>query len=240
LTLFKPNDRKSITGRNVGLVLFTGVDSGLVHIHNPNGVDVNALVVTDQHVAYDPIPGGCSLEFPLKVSPFLRLYENQYFNRLEYQYASIGSAKDLKHVSCEKSQSDIEYNIYGYFLREGDYTEKEYFRAITLMSNVSDISNQSSKLMNTTALRKYLYAYTGRPVVYNIIATSHQFSSAYVPIVTYDCGNDSIEHCGKHEMLFFGLIDGSFIAYLLLIKYTELNQSSIRIYTSATGTILAL
>jgi hypothetical protein len=43
------------------------------------------------NLSIDPIPGGCNEEFPLEISPFLRLYANQYVNRLEYQFASIGS-----------------------------------------------------------------------------------------------------------------------------------------------------
>ncbi len=50
--------------------------------------------------------------------------------------------------------------------------------------------------MNSSSTRAYFYSYPGRGIVYNIIATSQQYSSAYIPILTYDCDSD-FSHCGK-------------------------------------------
>ncbi|CAG2114428.1 unnamed protein product [Medioppia subpectinata] len=284
LTLVKTLSKSSrrVTGRNIGLVLSTQTDSGLVYVTNPSNVSVNALVVIDQHRATDPIPGGCSSEFPLEVSPFLRLYYTLYFNRLEFQFANIGSVEDInKPMKCGESQFKIQYDIYGYFLNESNFPEREYFRAINIMSNLTTIRQYGTKLMNISTLRAYFYAYTGRPVVYNVIATSQQYSSVYVPVVTYDCDGRSIEECVKHdistlmittvmgliglfvcfrghvwfqlrkycnaviniatlELIFFGLIDGSFIVYILLLKYTTLDTGAVQLYTTGAGVLLAL
>ena len=43
-----------------------------------------------QRFQTDPVPGACNEEFPLENSPFLRLYDNEYVNRLDYQFANIG------------------------------------------------------------------------------------------------------------------------------------------------------
>jgi hypothetical protein len=41
-------------------------------------------------------------------------------------------------------------------------------------------------------------------------------------------------------MLFFGFIDGLFIGYVLLLKYSSLNESQISIYTLSIGVIVSL
>lgn len=41
-------------------------------------------------------------------------------------------------------------------------------------------------------------------------------------------------------MLFFGFIDGSFIGYVLLLKYSSLNDTQISIYTLSIGAIASL
>ena len=108
-----------------------------------------------------------------------------------------GSPKGFKPIDCSKSQFLIKYEIYGYFLRENDFSEEEYFRSVTLMSNLSDIKDSAFLLTNSSTTRSYFYSYPGRGVVYNIIASSQNYSSAYVPIVTYDC--DDINNCSDHS-----------------------------------------
>jgi hypothetical protein len=131
------------------------------------------IILLIMNLSIDPIPGGCNEEFPLEISPFLRLYANQYVNRLEYQFANIGSydkcfaknnlyfisslfliqtflskgaPKGFKPLKCDKSQYLIKYDIYAYFLKENDFSETEYFRAITLMSNESDIKQSAIRV----------------------------------------------------------------------------------------------
>ncbi|XP_054153189.1 transmembrane 7 superfamily member 3-like [Oppia nitens] len=273
LTLSKTNDHLSrkrlVSGRDIGLVLFTDTDTGHVFIRNDNSVDVNALLIINEHQTSDPIPGACNQEFPLSVSPFQRLYETSIMNRLDFQLANLGFNDD----QCEKNHRNLRYDLYVYYLPQNDFTEREYFRSLSVMSNVTEIVNVATLIPNVTQLRHYFYAYTGRPVVYNIIVSAttgagYRHLSAYVPIVAYDCGINSWNDCGKQDvtilimtivmgllgfvvclrghlwfqlqMIFYGLISGSFVSIILLLKYTDESETSVELYTCAAGLVMSV
>lgn len=84
---------------------------GNVFVSSNTSAKMNALLVVNAHMrsginfafdffnicesencfAYsDPIPGACNHEFPIEISPFLRLYSNKFVDRLDYQLANIG------------------------------------------------------------------------------------------------------------------------------------------------------
>ena len=97
-----------------------------------------------------------------------------YVNRIDFQLANIGNhwpfplpsnavtlsdPPEAYHpINCEKSQLLIKYDIYAYYLQENDFTEEKYFRAVIVMSNVSDVQRSAILVHNTTTTRSYFYS----------------------------------------------------------------------------------
>uniref|UniRef100_V5H478 Putative secreted protein n=1 Tax=Ixodes ricinus TaxID=34613 RepID=V5H478_IXORI len=94
----------SDTGTNVGLAVLLdawAVDA-VVYVHNLNQGNVTALLVVSATTAHQkPLPGGCNLEFPVEVSPFLRLSLGSADATLEFQHASAGAPREAPPPQCD-------------------------------------------------------------------------------------------------------------------------------------------
>lgn len=84
-----------------------------------------------------PIPGGCNIEFPLEISPFLYLRPTDLLlvDYLEFQRAAIGNETNEKRMCGPASYRRLSYQIYAYYGLASADDEIEYFHRLTLMSN---------------------------------------------------------------------------------------------------------
>lgn len=199
-----PNN--SITGNGIGLVsVLNDLRTTVYWIENNNIESVNVRVTLLPYRKEAPIPGGCNMEFPVKISPFLKLSHKSGYTILEFQHAFIDYAPGTEPPSCSLSLTYISYDIYLLFLEEMNYKEDEYFRGIALMQDVASIIKHG-KLVHpfdtTPRTRIKFSSYPGQGIVYSIIANylrnNTVYQSAYVPYVAYDCSlNSEVDGCGR-------------------------------------------
>lgn len=186
----------SVTGRNIGLAIkLHSTDSeNQVWVSNFNQEKVRALIVLTTLDSFGPIPGGCNMEFPTEIAPYLRLKSDTLKVYLEYQHASFGSSRDEPVTKCGLSLPYITYEFYVLFLEENNFGEEEYFKKVEYMSNVSSIKSHSSKAKSYSLhpdTRFSFMMYPNLGVVYNVIAkytiNNEVKEAAYIPSVSYGC-----------------------------------------------------
>ncbi|KAI1297320.1 Transmembrane 7 superfamily member 3 [Halotydeus destructor] len=199
------NRDETVSGKDVGLVVSLAKldNEASVWLRNGNQDELLVLVVITLYSEFEPLPGGCNMEFSVQVSPFLRLVEKNGVNTIEFQHGRLGSPRAIKAPPCDTSFFYLKYDIYAYNLKENDYSEEEFFRGIELMSNVQSIRRSASIIKPLTSsqvlrTRCSLLSYPGRGVIYNVIVSYENHSAAYVPVSTYNCDLSwGSEACGK-------------------------------------------
>lgn len=186
----------SITGTNVGLTgMLTSEQSSVkMWVYNNNNRNATVLIIITSYNGDDPVPGGCNMEFPVDISPFLHLYYDDIITKLEYQHANIGYPRKARPPSCSRTMSQLSYEIYVFFLDENSFREDAYFRGIQEMSNTTSIYKVAKKAKTYTlhpGTRTAFYTYPNVGVIYNVIA-QYQVKgvvkeTSYVPIASYGC-----------------------------------------------------
>ncbi|GIY60213.1 transmembrane 7 superfamily member 3 [Caerostris darwini] len=186
----------SISGKNIGFAikLHNSESVKQIRLSNFNQEDVSVLIIITILDSFEPVPGGCNMEFPTEIAPYLRLKSDSLKTYLEYQHASFGSHRDEPLTRCGLSLPYLTYEIYVLFLEENDFGESEYFKKVELMSNVSSIKEHSSKAKSYSLhpdTRFSFLMYPNLGVVYNVIAkytlNNEVKEAAYVPVVSYGC-----------------------------------------------------
>lgn len=194
-----------VTGKDVGLIVLLEnmQTSGTVWINNANKINVTVLLTIVLKKILDPIPGGCNLEFPVEISPFLRIIYNRMETLLEYQHANIGYERNQLPPSCSIAATELSYDIYVYFLDENDFNEESYFKALVKMTDLNSIYSNAKKISPfeiSPKTRISFMSYPGQGVIYNIIVHYKKnitYEAAYIPAVTYGCNFSSkIDGCG--------------------------------------------
>uniref|UniRef100_A0A2R5LBG6 Putative conserved plasma membrane protein n=1 Tax=Ornithodoros turicata TaxID=34597 RepID=A0A2R5LBG6_9ACAR len=187
----------SDSGTNCGLVSLLDAFSveATTFIHNPLNKNVSALLVVLSHGQEDPIPGGCNMEFPVEISPFLRLSVSRADVTVEFQHASKGYPRDGAQPHCDRGLSNFHYQTYVYYLNQRDYTELHYFDGISRMIDAQSIKENAHAVHGHREIpqtRALLLSYPGEGAVFNIIVRYESpdgevREAAYVPIATYGC-----------------------------------------------------
>ncbi|XP_029833680.3 transmembrane 7 superfamily member 3 isoform X1 [Ixodes scapularis] len=187
----------SDTGTNVGLAVLLdawAVDA-VVYVHNVNQGNVTALLVVSAHGTSEPLPGGCNLEFPVEVSPFLRLSLGSADATLEFQHASAGAPREAPPPQCDGGLSSFRYDPYLYYLDQWDFSESHYFDALSRMLDPASIRSNAHAVRayrDNPKTRALFLTYPGEGTIYNVIVrqTTREgqvFEAAYVPVATYGC-----------------------------------------------------
>ncbi|KAG8142591.1 hypothetical protein E2320_005804 [Naja naja] len=127
-----------------------------------------------QPLCFDPIPGGCNLEFDLEMDPNLGAHP-----------PSCDSGTSLD------SRWRLSYDVYQYFLPENDLSEATFVSHMRRMTEVPSIWAHGSKMMTLTSQDKteLFRPLPGQGVIYNVIVRDPKWntSAAYVPVHTYAC-----------------------------------------------------
>nr|CAD7264592.1 unnamed protein product [Timema shepardi] len=177
-----------VNGTNLGLVgmMDSSSRSATFFLRNSNTFDVPVLIASQVYGKEAPIPGGCNMEFPVEVSPFLVV-----------KYNSKVVVVDSQPASCEDTEF-VSYGMYRTYLPEKDFTSTTYFTALRNMMSVDNITMKAKKVTAVKTgppLRRVYSAYPGTASVHSVIATLGFESAAYVPAITYACdpATDSCE-----------------------------------------------
>lgn len=192
-----PDRTASDTGTNTGLVVMLKAwdTDGTTYVHNSNVDNVTVLLVVSLHSSKDPVPGGCNMEFPVEVSPFLRLVMETTELAVEFQHASGGVPREAQAPKCSRNLPFFRYNLYVYYLDQWDLSEEHYLEAVSKMLDPSSVKSnaQSVKAYRENPKTRALFlTYPGEGAVYSVLVeqvtwdgTVHE--AAYVPVATYGC-----------------------------------------------------
>ncbi|KAG5316654.1 TM7S3 protein, partial [Acromyrmex insinuator] len=224
---------RSLFGSNIGLYLKTyDITAPIqVFLKHENVYNLDALLVIVTYGRNAPIPGGCNMEFDIKVSPYQKLHAENGMILVDTQPASILFSNGSS-ISCEKSP--IQHRMYRLYLPRQDFTSDTYFDAITRMLTVQDIVRNGDEIPAgtlTSSMRRIYSAYTGTGSVYATVAIYENYSSAYIPIFTYACSpllypesckvlNDTFAHIICALVLIIGCL-----SIIIGYKYPSIDRS---------------
>ncbi|KAK3591855.1 hypothetical protein CHS0354_005055 [Potamilus streckersoni] len=205
------------------------------HLFSNQSNSVRALVYVTPLTAYDPLPGGCNIEYDLENDPELHLQSSTPLtSNVLFQWANVGFSRSDSPPNCEFSvpQITLEYSVYVRFISGNDFSEDAYIDAVQSMITVGNLKdhgfylqtvdfNINSKSFLTMA------SYDNQGAVYNVMViqtnktTGRKTAAAYIPRVFYTCnlqstGNDK---CGKRDvaaviLATLGGIIGVFLCFL--------------------------
>lgn len=200
----------SDTSTNAGLVVLLDALSvdATTYVHNLGQANVTALLVVMVHGPDDPVPGGCNMEFPVEVSPFLRLSLGPVDAVLEFQHASLGSSRESPLPTCGSDVLSFQYDLYLAYLNQWDFSADHYFTAISQMLSPSSMRSSAHAVRvygNHPKTRALFLTYPGEGAIYNVVVRQKTKDGkvrevAYVPVATYGClWFSQLEVCRGHE-----------------------------------------
>ncbi|XP_069760549.1 transmembrane 7 superfamily member 3 isoform X2 [Narcine bancroftii] len=191
--------------------------------------NASAMSIILPYNARDPVPGGCSSESNLTSDPNLHLKYNLYEATLSFAPAGTGYARGAALPFCDMvvkgSRRQLQYDIYQYFLPEGDLSEKVLFTSLQKMAEVKKIEAHGVKLFSLGAqdeTRVTLSSIRGQGVIYNVVVKDpvYNTSAAYTLVHTYGCSfTDHLDNCytlrSKWTRIFFAVVGllGLFICF---------------------------
>ncbi|KAH7954375.1 hypothetical protein HPB49_018096 [Dermacentor silvarum] len=126
------------------------------------------------------------MEFPVEVSPFLRLVLKSTELAVEFQHASSGVPREAQTSKCSRSLPLFRYDLYVYYLDQWDLSEDHYLTAVSKMLDPSSVKS------NAHLTRALFLTYPGEGAVYSVLVEQVTWDgqiheAAYVPIATYGC-----------------------------------------------------
>ncbi|XP_022191843.2 transmembrane 7 superfamily member 3 [Nilaparvata lugens] len=177
-----------IVGTNIGLVTVrNGASNVQLYLQNFNLVEVTAMITIIGYNKFAPIPGGCNMEFPVPISPFLMVTETDSMIIVDSQPAADAM---IPQYQC---LAPLRYDIYQMYMPEKDLSVDTYFNSMKKMMTVNDIKTNGRKVSPSllgSVMQRVYSAYTGTGSVYAVIVSSgFDRESAYVPAQTYACGS---------------------------------------------------
>lgn len=186
----------SINGTNIGLVKIVYSTTMSFFLTTGNfSSDTTILIILHAYGIDAPIPGGCNMEFPVEISPFLTTTNDQAITDVSFAPASPPSNMVKKWwlnptYSCDLKPSPVEYDTYRMYVLERDFSEETYFKAILSMTTIDRIKENGVFIydkLGASPVRRLFAAYPGTGSAYVVVARTPISSSVYVPSFTYDC-----------------------------------------------------
>ncbi|XP_003738364.1 transmembrane 7 superfamily member 3-like [Galendromus occidentalis] len=187
-----PRGNNSHSSRNAGL-LRPCSDARVFLINEQTSRNLTVLLIAVGYSKVDPTPGGCNMEFPVRVAPYLRL--NLYSPTeisIDFQHARAGSLATDK-ATCQESFSALRYEIYLYYMGHNE----DYHKALQLMSDAHKIRKHATRVhatLDSPKTRNIFVAYPQNRAIYGVVVTQiyrsgYSTAAAYVPVATLGCGD---------------------------------------------------
>ncbi|XP_027285903.1 transmembrane 7 superfamily member 3 isoform X2 [Cricetulus griseus] len=193
------------TGNDRGLVFMLRPEQTMCtwYLETKDAKPVQTVAIPLSYSERDPIPGGCNLEFDLDIDPNIYLDYNFFETTIKFAPANLGYARGAEPPPCDVSTGQesrwrLRYDVYQYFLPEGDLTEASLLQHLQRMAQVSQVKASAVKVVTLTSDDKTTVSFSslwGQGVVYNVIVSdpSLNTSAAYVPVHTYACSFESVD-----------------------------------------------
>ncbi|XP_041113286.1 transmembrane 7 superfamily member 3-like isoform X1 [Polyodon spathula] len=219
-----PTPNTSLTAHDAGLVSTLRLQQSSLqwYMESPEGKPVSGMAVILPYKARDPVPGGCNLEYNLDTEPNIYLHYNLFETIIRFAPANIGYARGQTAPPCDvssgqTSRKPLEYDVYQYFLPEGDLSEQVFIGHIQKMADIHKVVANGKKLMTLSSNDQPMVSFSSLPgqgVIYSIIVRDPVFntSASYVPVHTYACSfTSTLDNCytlGKISTKVFFTIAG--------------------------------
>ncbi|XP_051976692.1 transmembrane 7 superfamily member 3-like isoform X2 [Xyrauchen texanus] len=204
---------QSITAPDAGLLSTLSPNQSTIswYLQTPDGNSVAGIGVILPYTSADPVPGACNQEFPLDIDPNIYLQYNLFETTISFAPANIGYARGGTPPACDVAMDAstrwrLVYDVYQFFLPEGDQSEQSLISGVERMANVENIQENSRKGV--------IFSVVVRDPVFNT-------SASYTPVHTYACSfNSTLDGCSAlgrvSTKVFFTVIGvaGLFVCFL--------------------------
>ncbi|XP_056101345.1 transmembrane 7 superfamily member 3 [Rhinichthys klamathensis goyatoka] len=221
----------------------TAVDAGLLSslipsqttlswfLKTPDGSSAAGVGVILPYTSTDPVPGACNLEFALEIDPNIYLLYNLFETTITFAPANIGYERGESPPACDvdtglSTRWRLVYEVYQYFLPEGDQSERSLISAMERVANVQNLQDNSRKVVTLSSHDRTQFSFNSLPgqgVIFSVIVRDPVLNSSasYIPVHTYACSfNSSLDGCSDlgrvSTKVFFTLIGlaGLFVCFV--------------------------
>ncbi|KAK7129605.1 hypothetical protein R3I93_019297 [Phoxinus phoxinus] len=196
----------------------TAVDAGLLSslipsqttlswfLKTPDGSSAAGVGVILPYTSTDPVPGACNLEFALDNDPNIYLLYNLFETTITFAPANIGYERGEIPPACDVDTGSstrwrLVYEVYQYFLPEGDLSEKSLISGMERVANVQNLQDNSRKVVTLSSHDRTQFSFNSLPgqgVIFSVIVRDPVLNSSasYIPVHTYACSfNSSLDGC---------------------------------------------
>ncbi|XP_063622814.1 transmembrane 7 superfamily member 3-like [Cydia splendana] len=181
-----------LTGMNIGL--FSTMPISDMSVTNLNEKDLKILIAVHGYIYDDPVPGGCNLDGPVEIPPFVSTTTSPYRDYISV--TAPAPSPSLAPDMCEQTLQSLTF--YRLYLPERDFSMDSYFGGIKAMMSYPSVLKYGDEIPEThrSNVRRTMSAYPGTGVVFVAVALFRNYNgtanpiprwSTYVPTVTYVC-----------------------------------------------------
>ncbi|KAI7792062.1 transmembrane 7 superfamily member 3 [Triplophysa rosa] len=225
-----PGYGSSITSVDAGLLstLLPAQSSLSWFLKTADGNNVTGIAVILPYTNTDPVPGACNQEFPLDIDPNIHLQYNLFETTITFAPANIGYARGQSPPACDVDMGSgtrwrLVYEVYQYFLPEGDLSEQSLISGMERVDNIQDNGRKVMTLSSHERTQLSFNSLPGQGVIFTVVVKDPAFntSAAYVPAHTYACSfNSTLDSCamlGKVSTKVFFTVMGAaglFVCFL--------------------------
>jgi len=176
-----------------------GEEEGVL-LYNPYSSNNTAIVFVRSYSKDSPVPGKCNVEPGIHIKPYLDLSWTDTL--VEVSFSQAG------HTASCSNIEDFSYDVYEYFLPEGDCSRQYFDKGYNNFVNPEDITENghlvTSLTHHKTKLSLVNYARTGR--ILAVMVNLGNSSALYGLVHTYGC--EVMEHQGP---VCFPVEDSTFV-----------------------------
>ncbi|XP_050962890.1 transmembrane 7 superfamily member 3 [Labeo rohita] len=175
-------------------------------LRTPDGSSVAGVGVILPYSSTDPVPGACNQEFPLEIDPNIYVQYNLFETTITFAPANIGYGRGESPPPCDVDMGSstrwrLVYEVYQYFLPEGDLSEQSLISNMEKVANVQNVQDNSRKVMSLSSHDRTQFSFSSLPgqgVIFSVIVRDPVLntSASYIPVHTYACSfNSTLDGC---------------------------------------------
>ncbi|XP_035316051.1 transmembrane 7 superfamily member 3 isoform X1 [Cricetulus griseus] len=225
------------------------------YLETKDAKPVQTVAIPLSYSERDPIPGGCNLEFDLDIDPNIYLDYNFFETTIKFAPANLGYARGAEPPPCDVSTGQesrwrLRYDVYQYFLPEGDLTEASLLQHLQRMAQVSQVKASAVKelfIMSSFRTRPSilrlpmflcthtLAALSPWTVTVPLRVSTKVFSTVFAVLGIFICFFG--HRFWKTELFFVGFIFLGFFFYILISRLTSLKYDVRLVLTAVAGSI---
>ncbi|XP_066905667.1 transmembrane 7 superfamily member 3 isoform X2 [Halyomorpha halys] len=217
------------------------------YIKNLHDFNVSCMIAVVPYTNESPLPGGCNMELPVPISPYLSVETNDIMTTIDGPPASLSMKCDISSLAY------VSYVMFYKFLHQNEFSVQSYFDSIRSMLTYPRILKSSyvaPKPIEGPISRRIFSRYNGVGSLYSLIAFSKFGNVAvYTPssLFPYDSLDNSEPYSvalkiqlasfvilciflcfGGHryfmgELFVLGAVFGFLSSYILLFHQTSSN-----------------